>query len=254
MDKSVKSVALATALLLGQGSQAMSLSSPAFEDGAVIPDAFAFNMAPQCSGGNQSPPLVFGQLPAGTRSLALTVFDPDGGNWLHWKAWNIAGSTLALPANAAVTQAQQFQQARNDFGTQGWGGPCPPTPQHRYLFTLYALNTTFDREPGLDELRAASLQTATLTGKRSPSDRLAWSAPNRQACLFHWLERQFPAFVAPRAPATVATPAMDYRFYSQTQSYLGYDKQDQHLYYLSTPTGLIDLGAASAWTQQAACP
>ena len=47
---------------------------------------------------------------------------------------------------------------------------------------------------------------------------------------------------------------MDYRFYSQTQSYLGYSKQDQHLYYLSTPTGLIDLGAASAWTQQAACP
>jgi Raf kinase inhibitor-like YbhB/YbcL family protein len=111
--------------------QALTLSSPAFEEGATIPDVFTFNLGGQCNGANQSPPLVFSQVPQGTRSLALTMVDPDGGNWLHWKVWNLGGSVTALAPNASASQA--LEQGRNDFGTQGYGGPCPPTPNHRYV-------------------------------------------------------------------------------------------------------------------------
>ena len=156
-------------------THALSLSSPAFDNGATIPNAFTYSMGGQCSGANQSPPLVFAQAPAGTRSLALMVVDPDGGNWLHWKAWNIAPTVTAFAANAAATA--NFSQAANDFGTAGYGGPCPPTPNHRYIFTLYALNTSFSAEPSASQLQAAALATATLTGLRSPADNLGWTPP-----------------------------------------------------------------------------
>ena len=233
-------------------THALSLSSPAFDNGATIPNAFTYSMGGQCSGANQSPPLVFAQVPAGTRSLALMVVDPDGGNWLHWKAWNIAPTVTALAANAAATA--NFSQAANDFGTAGYGGPCPPTPNHRYIFTLYALNTSFSAEPSASQLQAAALATATLTGLRSPADNLGWTAPDRQACLFNWVERQLPEFAAPRnAPTQLATP-YTFRHYSQTQSYLGFSSPDQHGYFLSAPTSLVDLGAASTWAPLAACP
>lgn len=246
------SVIVASALAFIGPAQALTLSSPAFEDGATIPDAFTYSMGGQCSGANQSPPLVFAQVPAGTQSLALMVVDPDGGNWLHWKAWNIAPTVTALAANASATAT--FAQAANEFGTPGYGGPCPPTPNHRYIFTLYALNTTFSTEPSASQLQAAALATATLTGLRSPADNLGWTAPDRQACLFNWVERQLPEFTAPRNPPTQHAAPYTFRHYSQTQSYLGFSSEDQHVYFLSAPTGLVDLGAASTWAPLAACP
>lgn len=233
-------------------AHALSLSSPAFDNGATIPNAFTYSMGGQCSGANQSPPLVFAQVPAGTRSLALMVVDPDGGNWLHWKAWNIAPTVTALAANAAATAS--FNQASNDFGAPGYGGPCPPTPNHRYIFTLYALNTSFTAEPSASQLQAAALATATLTGLRSPADNLGWTAPDRQACLFNWVERQLPEFAAPRNAPTLNAAPYTFRHYSQTQTYLGFSSADQHVYFLSAPTGLVDLGAASTWAPLAACP
>ena len=233
-------------------THALSLSSPAFDNGATIPNAFTYSMGGQCSGANQSPPLVFAQVPAGTRSLALMVVDPDGGNWLHWKAWNIAPTVTAFAANAAATA--NFSQAANDFGTAGYGGPCPPTPNHRYIFTLYALNTSFSAEPSASQLQAAALATATLTGLRSPADNLGWTPPDRQACLFNWVERQLPEFAAPRNAPTQHAAPYTLRYYSQTQSYLGISSADQHVYFLSAPTGLVDLGAASTWAPLAGCP
>lgn len=233
--------------------QALTLSSPAFEEGATIPDVFTFNLGGQCNGANQSPPLVFSQVPQGTRSLALTMVDPDGGNWLHWKVWNLGGSVTALAPNASASQA--LEQGRSDFGAQGYGGPCPPTPNHRYVFTLYALNKTFSTEPNAAQLQAAALATATLTGKRSPGDRLAWVAPDRLSCLFNWVERQVPEFVAPRGSANLQGSGFTYRYYAQTNSYLGATTSpDPHVYFLNEAMGLVDLGAASVWAQQAACP
>lgn len=147
---------------------ALTLSSPAFVNNGVLANVFAFSSGSQCSGGNQSPPLAISNIPAGTQSLALTVIDIDGGNWEHWKAWNIPASTTSLPVNASASAS--FNQATNDFGTAGYGGPCPPTPNHHYVFTLYALNTTFATEPSATQLQGALLATATLTGIRSPGD------------------------------------------------------------------------------------
>lgn len=243
---------LACSLVTTGAAYAMTLSSPAFEDGATIPNAFTYSLSGQCNGANQSPPLVFSQVPAGTQSLAITVSDPDGSNWLHWKAWNIAPTTTALTTNAAANAT--FRQAANDFGTAGYGGPCPPTPNHRYIFTLYALNTAFSSEPVANQLQSAALATATLTGKRSPSDNVAWTPPTRQACLFNWVERQLPEFVAPRNPATQQAAPYTFRYYSQTQSYFGFSSDDQHMYFVSAATGVVDLGAASSFAPLAACP
>lgn len=246
------SVLLAGCLTICSSAHALTLSSPAFEDNSVIPDVFTYSFSGQCSGANQSPPLVFSQVPAGTQSLALVMRDPDGGNWLHWKAWNIAPTVTALAANAAA--AASFPQAANDFGTSGYGGPCPPTPNHRYTFTLFALNQTFITEPTNDHLLAASLATATLTGFRSPGDNLSWTAPDRQACLFNWFERQFPEFISPRGATNQKLAPFTFRYYSQTQSYLGHSSDDQHIYFLNEPIGLLNLGAANVWAAQTACP
>ena len=67
----------------------LTLSSPAFAEQGTIPDAFTFSYGGQCNGSNWSPPLEFGGVPSDPQSLALVVQDPDGGNWMHWKAWNI---------------------------------------------------------------------------------------------------------------------------------------------------------------------
>ena len=242
-------------MALAASAQALTLSSPAFENGAGIPDAFTFSLGGQCQGANQSPPLVIAQVPAGTRSLAVTVVDPDGGNWLHWKAWNIAPGVTALGANASATGQPAMAQGVNDFGTAGYGGPCPPTPAHRYVFTVHALNKTFDAEPTLGQLTAARIQSASLTGKRSPGDRLAWTPPDRQACLFNWAERQLPDYLAPRGAVTQQVAGFAARYYAATQSYLGIGTEgESHLYYLSEATGLLDLGPTQPWVRQAACP
>lgn len=253
MGKKSLSRILASFCVLGSSCvHALTLSSPAFENGATIPNVFTYSLGGQCSGANQSPPLVFSHVPAGTQSLAITVIDPDGGDWLHWKAWNIPASVTALAANAAA--GASFSQATNAFGTPGYGGPCPPTPNHRYIFTLHALNKTFSAEPSISQLQAAALATATLTGMRSPSDNLGWTQPSRQACLFNWAERQLPEYVSPRNPATQQAGDYTVRYYAQTQSYLGFSNVNQHLYFLSGPTGLVDLGAAAGFAPMAACP
>lgn len=158
---------------LAQAVPPMTLTSSAFADNGVIPDVFTYAMGTQCSGSNLSPPLAIANVPLGTQSLALTVVDPDGGNWLHWKAWNISASTTALPQNASATAT--FNQGLNSFGTIGYGGPCPPTPSHHYIFTLYALASTFASEPSALQLQSA-LAVATLTGTRSPTDKVASNA------------------------------------------------------------------------------
>lgn len=104
-----------------------------------------------CTGKNLSPALAWSGAPEGTRSFALLVHDPDaptgGAGWWHWVVVNIPASATGLPkdggnANGLNLPAGAFQVA-TDFGSPGWGGPCPPVGDkpHRYNFTLYALKT-----------------------------------------------------------------------------------------------------------------
>ena len=141
---------------------ALTLTSSAFSDGGIIPTPFTYKLGSQCNGNNWSPPLSFGDIPVGTASFSIRVVDPDGGNFVHWSASGIPGSTRSLPYNASATAT--FSQSNNSFGTVGWGGPCPPTPNHHYVFTLSSLDSN-----GL------TLQSATLTGIRSPDSNVPWS-------------------------------------------------------------------------------
>jgi Raf kinase inhibitor-like YbhB/YbcL family protein len=116
----------------------MRLTSPSFLDGAPIPSKHHYRK------GNRSPELRFEELPAENKSLALICEDPDApaGSWSHWVAWDIAPRTRGFREGMPFVEVIQdlCHQGRNDFGALGWGGPCPPSGVHRYVFTLYALD------------------------------------------------------------------------------------------------------------------
>lgn len=109
----------------------LDLTSTAFENGQAIPVQYS------CDGADQPPPLAWGEPPAGTKSFALVVDDPDApsGTFRHWGAYNI-------PASARSLEAGAFDEAVNDFGKPGYGGPCPPNGNgpHHYRFKLFALD------------------------------------------------------------------------------------------------------------------
>lgn len=117
----------------------MNVSSGAIPDGSRIELA---HVEPGCGGQNVSPDLAWSEAPEGTRSYAVTCFDPDaptGNGWWHWIAFDIPGYLNALDADQGQTTA--FRQWSNDYGYVGYGGPCPPPgPAHRYVFTVHALD------------------------------------------------------------------------------------------------------------------
>ena len=123
--------------LLGK-SETFSLKSSAFEDGQRIPERYT------CKGEDISPPLSWEAPPKGTKAFALIVDDPDapGGTFTHWIVWNLPSSLRALPEGVKVkTLDPDIREGKNDFGTLGYRGPCPPRGHgtHRYRFHLYAL-------------------------------------------------------------------------------------------------------------------
>jgi Raf kinase inhibitor-like YbhB/YbcL family protein len=125
---------------------ALNLASSVLRDGNV-PASLT------CDGVNTSPNLTWSAPPANTRSFALILADPDApqGTFVHWVLYNLSASARSLPA--AFPARSQFAdgslQGNNDFGNFGYGGPCPPGhKEHRYVFDLYALDTTLDLPSG----------------------------------------------------------------------------------------------------------
>jgi Raf kinase inhibitor-like YbhB/YbcL family protein len=115
----------------------MKLESPSFSNNAKIPQKYA------CDGENINPPLLFSDVPAGTKSLALIMEDPDVPKYLkpdgmfdHWIVWNMPPLTSGIEENS--TPAGNVGQ--NGRGTMQYTGPCPPDREHRYFFYLYALD------------------------------------------------------------------------------------------------------------------
>lgn len=126
------------------GFAEMTLTSPDFVDGGTLPEMQVLNGF-GCTGGNLSPALVWSGLPEGTKSLILTVYDPDaptGSGWWHWTVFNIPADVPSLPAGASPANLPAGAvEGRTDFGVPGFGGACPPEggAAHPYVFTLYAI-------------------------------------------------------------------------------------------------------------------
>ena len=149
-------LALAAAGLAGCGSTPaageFTLSSPDLRDGR-IDNRFVLNGF-GCKGDNVSPALVWRNAPAGTKSFALQVYDPDaptGSGFWHWAVYNLPPSTVTLPQGAgnraerlpggAFGGNTDFMDTGATGGNGNYGGPCPPEGDrpHRYVFTIYAL-------------------------------------------------------------------------------------------------------------------
>ena len=179
-------IALAAMTLFAAGSPAapegvmakFSLTSTDFTEGSTIANAQVFNEF-GCKGGNISPSLAWSGAPAGTQSFALLMHDPDaptGSGWWHWVVYDIPPGTAALAVGAGEPKKGLMPagavQGRNDYGSVGYGGPCPPPGSpHHYNFTLYALKVAKLEVPqgasaaliGFNA-RAHALGEAKLTG------------------------------------------------------------------------------------------
>jgi Raf kinase inhibitor-like YbhB/YbcL family protein len=161
-----------------QGGGAFTVSSKEVSAGKQIPLAQVFG-GMGCTGSNVSPSLSWHGAPAGTKSFALTMYDPDaptGSGWWHWVVYDIPGSATGLAAGAGDPAKKLLPagtvQGNTDFGAPGYGGPCPPAGDkpHHYIFTLYALKVAkLDVPAGASaayvgfNLHANTLATATFT-------------------------------------------------------------------------------------------
>jgi hypothetical protein len=120
----------------------LTISSPAFTDNTQIPPIYT------CDGLDISPPLEWTGVPVGTRSLALIIDDPDAPDpaapqrvWIHWVLYNIPADVSGLPEGIHPQELPTGTlEGLNDWGTTGYGGPCPPIGCHRYFHKLYALD------------------------------------------------------------------------------------------------------------------
>jgi Raf kinase inhibitor-like YbhB/YbcL family protein len=137
----------------------LTINSPAFTAGGSIPAKHT------CEGQDVSPALTWSGVPAGAKSLALIVDDPDAPDpaapkrvWVHWVLYNMPATAAGLPeAVATASLPSGTREGTNDWNRTGYGGPCPPIGRHRYFFKLYAL----DRElPDLGSPTKAELLKA----------------------------------------------------------------------------------------------
>ncbi|WP_406608752.1 YbhB/YbcL family Raf kinase inhibitor-like protein [Agarivorans sp. JK6] len=129
-------------------AESLSLSSNDVSHGELMSKQHEF-VGFGCSGGNMSPQLSWKNPPKGTKSFAITAYDPDaptGSGWWHWQVVNIPLSTRSLASNAGSVESEILpsgsRQIENDYGVEAFGGACPPKGHgiHRYRFTLHALS------------------------------------------------------------------------------------------------------------------
>ncbi|MBS0388917.1 MAG: YbhB/YbcL family Raf kinase inhibitor-like protein [Proteobacteria bacterium] len=141
------SLALAGAAQAG-GSAKFRLTSADISPNGTIANKFVFSGF-GCKGDNVSPALAWSGAPAGTQSFALLVHDPDaptgGAGWWHWVVYDIPATASSIAQGAGTASGAGLPtgavQGVTDFGSAGWGGPCPPEGggKHHYHFTLHAL-------------------------------------------------------------------------------------------------------------------
>jgi Raf kinase inhibitor-like YbhB/YbcL family protein len=152
----------ATAATAAPRLAVFQLTSPAFKPGGAIPVVYT------CKGKSRSPALHWTSPPAGTKSLALSVNDPDApvpGGFQHWLGWGLKPTARTQPPAKPLPI-----EGANGTGKAGYVGPCPPSGNHHYHFTLYALNAPLMLKAGADRvafraaIRGHVLGQATLIG------------------------------------------------------------------------------------------
>lgn len=143
-------------------SDPITITSTAFTDGGAIPARYT------CDADDVSPPLAWSGAPGDTASFALIVDDPDARGWIHWIVADIPPDQPSSSEGASAGT-----DGRNDFGRTGWGGPCPPSGSHRYVFEIFALSERLELPSGFsaDELRAAMEGKVRASGRLTASYR-----------------------------------------------------------------------------------
>ena len=141
----------------------MTIQSPEFKEGATIPAKFT------CDDIDISPPLEWSNVPIGTKVFALICDDPDApaGTWVHWVLFNIPGDLRKLPEHVPGTETLNngARQGKTDFGSIGYGGPCPPGGTHRYYFKIYALDSELDSKPGITKKELLKAMEGHILGE-----------------------------------------------------------------------------------------
>lgn len=144
----------------------MEIKSSAFQENAFIPKKYT------CDEKDISPPLQWKNSPKNTQSFVLIMDDPDApsGNWDHWLLFNIPADVVQLSENISTLPAGTLE-GKNSWGKTGYGGPCPPSKIHRYLFKLYALDATLSLQNGAtktkitEAMRGHVIAQAQLIGR-----------------------------------------------------------------------------------------
>jgi Raf kinase inhibitor-like YbhB/YbcL family protein len=184
MRKRVAGIAVLILSLWGVGAanaQSLSLTSAEIKEGGTIANEQVFKGF-GCTGSNVSPSLSWSGAPDGTKSFAVTIYDPDaptGSGWWHWVVFNIPAKVTSLPKGAGNVKSKLMPkgaiQSRTDFGSDGYGGPCPPAGDkpHHYQITVFAVDVDKLPDAKNDMASAAlvgfdlhfhTLAKATLTG------------------------------------------------------------------------------------------
>ena len=130
---------------------AITVKSSAFAEGDMVPKEYTGE------GGDRSPPLSWSGAPAGTNEFALIVHDPDApvGTWYHWVLYNLPADVTSLPegmpTDAVLRHPVKGRQGLNSWPTVGYRGPMPPKGhgEHRYIFTVYAVDAHIELAPNL---------------------------------------------------------------------------------------------------------
>lgn len=149
----------------------MKLTSPAFQDGEMIPPRYGRDFA------NVNPPLAIDDVPAGTKSLAIIMEDPDVPAaagvpvWDHWIVFNIPPTITVIPE----AWSPEGVRGKGTRGELDYGGPRPPDREHRYFFRIYALDSLLGLPEGsskqevLSALQGHILAEAELMGRFTPA-------------------------------------------------------------------------------------
>lgn len=138
----------------------MKLKSNAFENNERIPSKYT------CDGDNVNPQLSISEVPKNAKSLVLIMDDPDaikpaGKVWDHWIVFNIPSEAKEIPE----AQEPQGVQGITSFGGLGYGGPCPPDAEHRYIFKLYALDTELSLNEGITKVEVETAMQGHIIEK-----------------------------------------------------------------------------------------